>query len=157
MANINWIPIEAGYVAIGHKPGGRISFEGLKYAGTSVVLTLLLKHEGAQYIGDQLKQLNIDWIWFPFSASNPHAGKKLVEVKKLFEHLKLCLQDGGKIYIHCSGGIHRTGMITFGFLRYLGKEKEEANNILNDLRSVTALTIKEKLLHWGDQFSPENP
>lgn len=152
MARINWIPIGSGYIAIGHKPGGRISFEGLKNAGTSLVLTLLLKHEGAQYIGDQLKQLNIDWIWFPFSAANPHTWKKLVEVQVLFEHLNKCLQDGGKIYIHCSGGIHRTGMVTYGLLRYLGKGKEDAVKILKDLRVVTALNIKDKLLLWGDQF-----
>ena len=157
MAKIHWLPIGSGYIAIGHKPGGRISFEGLKNAGTSVVLTLLLKHEGAQYIGEKLKQLNIDWIWFPFSASNPHAGKRIYEVLNLFEHLKHCLHEGGKIYIHCSGGIHRTGMVTYGLLRYLGKGKEDAVKMLNDLRVVTALNIKDKLLLWGDQFYNEKP
>jgi len=37
-------------------------------------------------------------------------------------------------------------MITNGFLKYLDKEKEEALKMLNDLRVVTALNLKDKLL-----------
>lgn len=152
MARINWIPIGSGYLAIGHKPGGRITFEGLKNAGASVVLTLLLAHEGAEDIGENVKKQNIEWIWFPFSASNPPTGKRLNEVYKLFEYLEQLLHRGNKIYIHCSGGIHRTGMVTYGLLRYLGKGKEDAVKILKDLREVTSLNLKDKLIQWGDQF-----
>lgn len=153
MNSINWIPVGQGYLAIGHKPGGKISFSKLKNAGTSVVLTLLQEHEGVFEIGDQLKQINIDWIWFPFSASNPHSGKKKIEdIFNLFQRLNCLLKNGNKIYIHCSGGIHRTGIITYGLLRYLGREKEEALRILNNLRVVTGTQIGENRLKWGDKF-----
>jgi hypothetical protein len=153
MTGINWVKIEQGYIAIGHKPGGKISFKSLKESGTTVVLTLLQHHEGACKIGDQLKQMNIEWIWFPFSASNPYSGKKKIgEVLNLFQKLYFFLETGNKIYIHCSAGIHRTGMITYGLLRYIGKEKEEAIRILNEMRVVTALQAGENRLKWGDQF-----
>lgn len=141
MAKNAWASVGPGYIAIGHKPGSRISFTGLKRASTTMVLTLLLEHEGAIDIEKHMKQLNIEWIWFLFSASNPPAGKRINEVFKLLEYLEQSLNSGNKIYIHCSGGIHRTGIITYGFLRYVGKEKEKANNILNDLRSVTSVII----------------
>lgn len=48
-------------------------------------------------------------------------------------------------------------MITYGLLRYIGKEKEEALKMLNDLRVVTALNLKDKLLQWGDQFYTKKP
>jgi phosphatidylinositol kinase/protein kinase (PI-3 family) len=153
MVNLHWVKIRNGYIAIGHKPGRRISFSSLKKGGTSVVLTLLKENEGATQIGEQLNLIDIEWIWFPFSASNPHSGKKKTEdVLNLFQKLNHLLETGNKIFIHCSAGIHRTGMITYGLLRYLGKEKEEALNMLRELRIVTASQAGEKRLNWGDQF-----
>ena len=62
------------------------------------------------------------------------------------------LQQGHKIYIHCSAGIHRTGMITYGLLRYLGKDTNEAKQLLHQLREVTAAQVGDERLNWGDQF-----
>lgn len=153
MAYLNWVKTGNGYIAIGHLPGGRISFVSLKKAGTSVVLTLLQEHERARKIGEGLEKTGIKWIWFPFSASNPHSGKrKIEEVLKLFEKTSQLLETGNRIFIHCSAGIHRTGMITYGLLGYLGKTKDEAMGILKELRTVTALETGERRLKWGDQF-----
>jgi protein tyrosine/serine phosphatase len=56
-------------------------------------------------------------------------------------------------YIHCSAGIHRTGMITYGLLRYLGKDKNDAKQTLLNLREVTANQVGEERLTWADQFA----
>jgi protein-tyrosine phosphatase len=158
MSNISWIQIGQGFISIGHIPGGKISFTSLKEAGTSVVVTLLQEHEGVRKIGEQLKQMNIEWIWFPFSATNPHSGKKKTrEVLELFSNMNELLENGNRIYIHCSAGIHRTGMITYGLLRYLGKEKEQAIQLLNMLRVVTVSSVGENRLIWGDQFFHKIP
>lgn len=155
-AEVNWLQVGNGFLAIGHKPGGKISFEGLKNAGTSVVLTLLNENEGAAQIGRQLQQVNINWIWFPFSASKPHEGSSISEVYDLFANLSSLIHAGNKIYVHCSAGIHRTGMITYGFLRSLGTDKAEAFNMLRSLRAVTAAQVGEDRLLWADQFGTHN-
>ena len=36
---VNWVAVAGGWLAIGHKPGGKISFEGMQYTGTNTVLT----------------------------------------------------------------------------------------------------------------------
>ncbi|HMI01504.1 MAG TPA: hypothetical protein VK541_03430 [Pedobacter sp.] len=150
--DIKWVPAENGHLAIGHKPGGKMSFEGMKKAGTTVVLTLLHENEGARQIGSMLEKVDIGWVWFPFSASNPHSADDTAEVFALYEQLKRMLRAGNKIYVHCSAGIHRTGMITYGLLRYLGKESKEARQTLRELREVTADQVGDERLLWGNQF-----
>jgi hypothetical protein len=56
----NWVNTGKGYLAIGHKPGGKVSYEGL---GANSVLTLLNEN--------LITKQSLEWIWFPFSASNP--------------------------------------------------------------------------------------
>jgi len=150
---ITWVPTGKGSLGIGHKPGGKISFEGLKQEGVSVVLTLLQENEGAPLIGKQLEHAGMDWIWFPFSASNPLQGDDLVQVHNLFKKLSDLLNRESRIYIHCSAGIHRTGMITYGLLRFLGNDKQVAMKLLQSLREVTSSQVGEDRLVWGDQFA----
>lgn len=149
---VNWVQVGNGFLAIGHKPGGKISFEGLKNEGTSAILTLLNDNEGAAAIERQLQNVNIEWIWFPFSASKPHSGEAIHQVYSLYTNLSNMIFAGYKIYIHCSAGIHRTGMITYGFLRFIGMGKEEAFGTLQSLREVTAAQVGEDRLVWADQF-----
>jgi protein-tyrosine phosphatase len=149
---LNWVQVGNGFLAIGHKPGGKISFGGLKNEGTTALLTLLHENEGAAAIGNQTETVNIAWIWFPFSASSPHEEEAIAEVYSLYNQLSDLIIDGAKIYIHCSAGIHRTGMITYGFLRFLGKSNIEAFEILKSLRSVTADQVGADRLLWADQF-----
>jgi hypothetical protein len=149
---VNWVQEGNGFLAIGHKPGGKIPFGGLKNEGTTALLTLLHENEGAAAIGKQTETVNIAWIWFPFSASRPHEGEAIAEVYSLYNQLSNLLMDGSKIYIHCSAGIHRTGMITYGFLRFLGKSSIEAFEMLKSLRAVTADQVGADRLLWADQF-----
>lgn len=149
---LNWVRVSNGFVAIGHKPGGKISYEGLKNDDTAAVLTLLQANEGAADIGKQVTNVGMEWIWFPFSASNPHSGDKIVDVIEIYTRLRSHLDAGRKIYIHCSAGIHRTGMITYGLLRFLGHDKAQAQAQLHGLRDVTAAQVGEDRLIWGDQF-----
>ncbi|EMR03817.1 protein-tyrosine phosphatase family protein [Cesiribacter andamanensis] len=150
---LSWLPLLKGSLAIGHKPGGKLSFAGLQAEGVTAVLTLLQEKEGALLIGQQVQKAGMGWIWFPFSASRPHTGEAAQEVITLYEEMEALLAGGGRLYIHCSAGIHRTGMITYGLLRYLGQGEADARESLLRLRSVTAEQAGEERLTWGDQFA----
>ena len=151
--DINWLPLSNGHLAIGHKPGGKLPFDGMKHAGTSAILTLLQENEDAAKIGTGAKNAGIDWIWFPFSASRPHEKERIQEVSDLYAILQQRLNNGEKIYIHCSAGIHRTGMISYGLLRYLGQDTITAKETLRSLREVTAEQVGEERLIWSEQFA----
>ena len=150
--DMNWVAVGNGHLSIGHKPGGKLPYEGMKQNGASVILTLLHENEGAEQIGQQTEKAQLTWVWFPFSASRPHEGDALVEVVDLYKKLQVLLNSGNRIYVHCSAGIHRTGMITYGLLRYMGKNEAEAKEMLQQLRPVTAAQVGDDRLQWGEQF-----
>lgn len=145
-------PLLNGAVSIGHKPGSKISYKVLQENGITTILTLLNQNEGVLLIEKDAKKAGLNWIWFPFSASNPLQGEDLKKAWDLYAQLKKELEAGCKIYIHCSAGIHRTGMITYGLLRYLGNDKQTARTFLIKLRRVTAEPVGEERLLWGDFF-----
>ena len=145
----DWVQVGNGHLAVGHKPGGKISFEGMKQAGVTAVLTLLQENEGSQQIGQALERVQIEWLWFPFSAVRPQPRE---ETEALFLKMKALLEQQAKIYIHCSAGIHRTGMVTYAFLRYFGLSPEEAMARLAEMRQLTADGATPGRLEWGDGF-----
>lgn len=95
----------------------------------------------------------MDWVWFPFSASKPHGQYDTIKVLQLYNQLQVILNAGGKIYIHCSAGIHRTGMVTYGLLRYLGYKKIDALQMLRALREITVAQVGADRLQWGDSYA----
>lgn len=52
--------------------------------------------------------------------------------------------------MHCSAGIHRTGMITLALLRFLKYSEQEADSIVNDLRPHTADGVGSHRREWAN-------
>ena len=72
----------------------------------------------------------------------------------LYEGLRAALASAGKVFIHCSAGIHRTGMVTYGLLCSMGLSAADAMAILNSLRAETGEGVGEHRLAWGGRFAP---
>ncbi len=53
--------------------------------------------------------------------------------------------------IHCSAGIHRTGTVAYGLLRWRGVDRDEAMRIIGQIRKETAEGMLEKRRRWGDE------
>lgn len=147
LADLRWVNVGEGRMAIGHRPDKK-AIKAFKQFGVTHIVTLLSGPEGAMDIGSAARRAGIDWIWFPMrSASRPDA-QRLPEIEILFEKLKMTLAAGGSIFIHCSAGIHRTGMITYGMLRSFGLSKDDANTCLRSLRPETAEGLGESRLSF---------
>jgi protein tyrosine/serine phosphatase len=149
----HWIAINNGFLKIGHKPGGKNrSFQSLKNEGTTTIFTILSEREGAKGIQENCIKLNIDWIWLPLSNGdipNKNLNIKLIEI---FELIRFKLHNNEKIYLHCSAGLHRTGMITNCILRFLGFDALNSYEIIKKLRLITANEVGQKRLDFGNQF-----
>lgn len=149
--SVNWVHILGGQIAIGHRPGAKLMAD-IRIQGGSHIFTLLSEREGAYEIEKQANQAGLNWFWFSMSsASTPDEGR-IPELESLFDEISVALKKHASIYIHCSAGIHRTGMITYGFLRYIGLSAEDAKECLKKLRETTSDNVGDERLLWGERF-----
>ena len=143
---LTWRPLRGGHLAIGHKPG-RALRDALASGGCTIVLSLLGEHESD-------REASASRLRLPLPSADPPGEGRSAEVRACFVELLALLERGEKIYIHCSAGLHRTGMVTHAFLRWLGHSREEALALMRELREATADAATEPRLAWGDQFAP---
>lgn len=146
---MDWVEVEGGCLAIGHRPSTKMGSD-LKLQKATHILTLLSEGEKAKSIQSIAIKNNLDWLWFPMESAQPPDEDRYQELAELFQSLKSILDDGGKIYLHCSAGIHRTGMIGFAFLRFLGHDASQAMSTLKALRVKTSEEVGEERVAWGN-------
>lgn len=148
-----WVKTGDGFLKIGHKPGGRkLSFKSLLNDKTDVVLTILGEKEGALLIREQCQSAGINWMWLPLANATIPPNSMKEKITEIFEKIKHLLSQQKRIFIHCSAGLHRTGMITNALLIYLGNDEKTALEILSMLRHLTAQSAGKQRLAWGKQF-----
>jgi protein tyrosine phosphatase len=148
----NLCPVLNGMLEIGHRPKlNRIP--KLKADGFTHVVTVLSEKEGAKKIISSVQLAGLISIWIQVgNATLIDDEKVLRDLKKSFDEIRSVLNDGGKVYMHCSAGIHRTGMMANALLLYCGYAKEEALNLLGQLRQITQKNVGQDRLDWGMQF-----
>ncbi len=120
--------------------------------GVTHVLTLQSVSEKAKTIGQQVTQADMTWCWFPMESAKPPSQEKTQELLSLFDELKIALSQGARIYVHCAAGIHRTGMISYALLRYLGISETDAMHGLAQMRQETAQGVGEERLNWVNEM-----
>lgn len=149
---LSWVDVSGGQLAIGHRPRLK-SLPEMAGQGVSHVLSLLSAAEGAEAIGQAARAAGIGWQWLPLASAKPPKASKRDEIIAQYDLLRQALDGGGRVYLHCSAGIHRTGMIAYGFFRYLNLTREQAEALLAELRVHTAEGVGEERKQWGDQFA----
>jgi protein-tyrosine phosphatase len=150
--NLRWIAVGSGCLALGHRPKMK-AIPVLRQQGATHVLTLLSETEGAADIGATVQRAGMIWLWFPLESAAPPSAEWDAKVNLLYEGVLAALATGGKIYVHCSAGIHRTGMITHGLLRKMGMSADQALAVLRTLRTETGEGVGEDRLAWGNRFA----
>jgi protein-tyrosine phosphatase len=146
---VAWVPVGAGFLALGHRPK-KTAFKALREAGATAVLTLLSDREGARGLQDLAVRAGLKWIWLPLENGSP--ADRDTDVRTAFVAVRTMLEGGGRVFVHCSAGIHRTGMIAYALLRFVGLDAPDARAMLTTLRAVTSSGVGEERLAWGDAF-----
>lgn len=146
----HFVKVGNGRLALYHRPR-HTDFADLHEMGCTHVVTLLKESERAAGFGLMAGKAGLDWIWIPVPNGNYPIGEVHERLIEAMPRLSKILDDGGSILIHCSAGIHRTGTVAYGLLRWRGVEREEAMQIIRSARQETADGMMEKRRRWGDE------
>lgn len=147
-------PFLNGALALGPRPRLK-RLADYQRQGVTHIWTLLAEHEGAREIERATLKAGLQWLWLPLANGKPPEAALLPTINACFSQCLDDLEKGAVIYLHCSAGIHRTGMVIYAFFRYAGLSRDEALVHLKNMREVTHEGAfegaGEQRLAWADQ------
>jgi protein-tyrosine phosphatase len=146
------VPVGGGALALTHRPK-RKALAAWKASGVTHVVTLLTEREGARDIGAAVADAGVSWLWIPMDGAKVPDAARTEELLPALNEVAAILARGGCVVVHCSAGIHRTGMFGYALLRRLGLVPEEAHATLVALRAETAAGVGAERLAWGDNVA----
>jgi protein-tyrosine phosphatase len=147
------VHVSAGALSLSHRPG-RKNIARLPELGITHVVTLLAEREGANEVGEAIRNAGLTWIWCPLENALPPNEQITASIRPVLAELARLVEGGAAILVHCSAGIHRTGMFGYALLRQLGLDRAAARAKLIELRAVTGEGVGEGRLAWGDTLFP---
>ena len=154
--NFRWVTLDPGRLALWHRPKLR-AIPYLGKAGCDRVATLLSEREGARDIGTAVEAAGLGWDWIPLAGGRPPEGSAARRAREGLLLLSDRLDAGAAILLHCSAGMHRTGMMAYALLRYRGRDRETALALIETLRPVIRPALGTKHLAWGDETVDGEP
>jgi Tyrosine phosphatase family len=145
-----FLDLTPGRLALTHRPK-KAALATWRALGVTHVMTLLLEREGARDVGALTAAEGLAWIWCPLNGGD--VTTRFEAVAAGLEAGRAALATAGSVVVHCSAGIHRTGMVGYALLRCVGLDAVAARAKLHALRAVTAEGVGAARLAWGDQIA----
>jgi len=123
------------------------------------VVTLLSEREGACEIGERVAAAGMRWTWLPLPGGRPPEGRLDLATRDVVATLATRLDEGETILIHCSAGMHRTGMIAWALLRCCGLDGEKTRRAIGAMRRHTLDGLDPQLVDWAERacYLPDLP
>jgi len=147
-----FVRILSGALAIGHRPPLR-ALPAMKRAGVTHVATVLSRAEGAEGIGSTAKRAGMEWLWIELGSTKTLPKRRRPDIAEALRDMESALGGGACIFLHCSAGIHRTGMIAAALLFHLGRDRAQTLQTLTALRPLTAADLGDARLDWAQSFA----
>lgn len=116
--------------------------------GASAIVTLIENHEFEQMAVQELplkvKSLGIECFHLPIKDVYPPGKRFASKWKTEGPRLRQILQEGGKILIHCRGGLGRTGTVAAQILVEFGVTPKDAINEVRRARPGAIETLQQE-------------
>lgn len=129
---INWVNLISHHqFALWHRPN-KNEYKRFSSENCTHIITLLGKKESPFFINEFANEFNIKWIHVDLSSANDNfinedkTQKELINKSSSIMKLLNDSQSPLKILIHCSAGMHRTGLFIYLVLRMMKYTNEQA-------------------------------
>lgn len=147
--SLRWVPIGSGQLALSHRPGQR-DLVRLAELGCQRVVTLLSEREGALSVQMAIEAQGLQWTWLPLNNGKYPPPPDSERLRAALPSLSSYLDAGEHVLIHCSAGIHRTGMVSYALLRWRGFTAPQTMELLSQLRAHTHAGIQPRQIAWAE-------
>jgi predicted protein tyrosine phosphatase len=151
---LQWITQGTGRLSLRSRPGSSF-FRTAHEAGVTRLVTLLSVREGGESVGKQAQGHGLAWTWLPLENADYPTGTAHAHLRDHLAVLSGQLEAGESLVIHCAAGIHRTGMVAYGLLRYRGYASDAALALVGQMRAETLAGMVAKRQAWGDEVVRE--
>ena len=142
-----------GALALTHRPKLR-DFALLRdEQGATHLVTLLAANEQAAQVGAAAEAAGLTWVWIPMQGANVPSAERTAALSGELDKVRDLIAGGARVVVHCSAGIHRTGMFGYALLRTCGLAPEAAMETLATLRPVTAEGVGDQRLAWAEELA----
>jgi predicted protein tyrosine phosphatase len=151
-AGLRLVSVGAGAAALTHRPKLK-ALPAMRAAGVTHLVTLLSEGEGAPAVGAAARAAGLEWIWLGLPNAQQPEPPLRDKIAVGLVALSTLIADGAHVAVHCSAGIHRTGMVGYALLRTCGLAPEAAAETLATLRPATAEGVGDQRLAWGEKLA----
>lgn len=114
-----------------------LDMDAIKGWGASAVLSLIEDHEfemlGVPKLGEAVKAWGVDWFHFPVRDLDTPTDHAMERWATLSAQLHGTLERGGRVVVHCRGGLGRAGTIA---ALMLTERSWSASQAISDVRAV---------------------
>ena len=128
-----------------------VDLAAIRAWGATAVLTLVEPHElrmlGVERLGDAVRELGMEWHHFPIPDLGAPTDLDRSGWWKVSTRLHTILDQGGKVLVHCRGGLGRAGSMAALLLIERGDTAEEAMRRIRSVRKGAIETaVQERFL-----------
>lgn len=161
-----WVPGTGGVIGMTLCPGKKgpstrsrllwdrdldADLERIRRWGAEVVVTLMEQHEldalQVGHMGEAVLATGLEWFHLPIVDGQAPDGSFEARWNQSGPQLRAILADGGRVLLHCRGGLGRTGVVAARLLMEFGVPVEDAVRIVREARRGTIETsVQERYL-----------
>ncbi|MEL7146803.1 MAG: dual specificity protein phosphatase family protein [Bacteroidota bacterium] len=143
----NFIEIfKSGRVALSERPKLK-EIEALASIDCHIVVTILAaKGDQALRIGNTVREHKMEWEWVKVQNAVKMNDADKRSFNKSIKRMLDAILDGKNILIHCSAGLHRTGMFAYCLMIKGGMSHMAAMEAIKEIRLETFNALDEKYL-----------
>lgn len=137
-----WTDLLTGRVTASGAPG-RKKIASWAAAGVTDVVTLQRSDEHAPWLPGACASAGLAWHHLPLSGRRLERAEDLESLARIPELLRVLEADPPRsVVVHCSAGLHRTGVCLYLLARHAGLEPDAAVAKVAQARALTAQELR---------------